>query len=415
MRILFVGILLSLATVSLFSASKNIIGADFVKKPGMFDVIDKHALNTPRAMEKDLKTLVAYLTKPAKNDLEKTRAIWRWITANIAYDTSSMNINIYADDTFKDRKGVCAGYAHLFKKMGEMAGLKVEFITGWSKGYDLIPGTYTLGTAHGWNAVRIDGLWYLLDATWGAGYVWDGAFHPRYTEFYFFTPPPQFVFTHLPDDPKWQILKEPVNMVQYNELPKVMPFFWENNMRPLTHFSLVSYVRLQDTVKLEIPQGIELYPVLHVNEKPARPQPAVEYQGKTASISMNFDQPGLYILDILGRKKGEKDWQYIMQYSFISGMDKEPVILHDLGKWNDVHLFYPKVKYIRADTDTLFWITVGNGEEMKIINEGKTYYVKSPQNTEFKDTLRLKPGKVEVWVRIRTEKDFRPLAVYIAR
>ncbi|MEA2062333.1 MAG: transglutaminase-like domain-containing protein, partial [Gemmatimonadota bacterium] len=52
-----------------------------------YSMIDRHALDCPKEMESNIKTLVEYLTAPASNEHEKLRAIFRWITANIEYDT----------------------------------------------------------------------------------------------------------------------------------------------------------------------------------------------------------------------------------------------------------------------------------------------------------------------------------------
>lgn len=64
---------------------------------------------------KDILTLTNYLIKTARNDFEKIRAIWIWITNNISYDIegyfSNSNVNYDAESTFKKRIGVCMGYA----------------------------------------------------------------------------------------------------------------------------------------------------------------------------------------------------------------------------------------------------------------------------------------------------------------
>lgn len=52
-----------------------------------YSMIDQHALNAPEDIKGSVNALVEYLTKPARNDRERLRAIFRWITHNIAYDT----------------------------------------------------------------------------------------------------------------------------------------------------------------------------------------------------------------------------------------------------------------------------------------------------------------------------------------
>ena len=55
------------------------------------------------------------------------------------------------------------------------AGLEVEEISGVSKGAGYEPGMFTQNPdntddgAHAWNKVKIDGTWFLMDATWSAG------------------------------------------------------------------------------------------------------------------------------------------------------------------------------------------------------------------------------------------------------
>lgn len=99
-----------------------------------YSSIDRHALNTPKYVESSIESLAKYLIKPAKNDLEKVRAIYRWVTANISYNTSAYFSGIYgstsAEDVLKSRSSVCEGYSDLFFKLAKMAGIEVVKISG---------------------------------------------------------------------------------------------------------------------------------------------------------------------------------------------------------------------------------------------------------------------------------------------
>src|SRR5690606_30059317 len=96
-----------------------------------------------------------------------------------------------ADTTFSTRRSVCAGYANLVAAMGQEAGLEVVVVTG-----DARDGEGSLsGSGHAWNAVRVDDRWYLMDATWNAGYVTD-AFVKQYGTTYLMSPPEVFGVTH---------------------------------------------------------------------------------------------------------------------------------------------------------------------------------------------------------------------------
>ena len=54
-----------------------------------YAALDEHALKAPPEAEKSVEALARYLVEPAKNDREKARVIFRWITDRIRYDTES--------------------------------------------------------------------------------------------------------------------------------------------------------------------------------------------------------------------------------------------------------------------------------------------------------------------------------------
>lgn len=64
-----------------------------------------------------------------------------------------------AEDVFRTRTGVCAGYANLAAAVGTVAGVEIVYVGGWARKEDGLEG-------HAWNAARIEGRWHLFDATW---------------------------------------------------------------------------------------------------------------------------------------------------------------------------------------------------------------------------------------------------------
>ena len=66
-------------------------------QPISYQRIDTHVLQTPNQMETSVQTLAAYLVKPARNEHEKIRAIFRWVTENIAYDIDGYFSGQYGD------------------------------------------------------------------------------------------------------------------------------------------------------------------------------------------------------------------------------------------------------------------------------------------------------------------------------
>src|SRR4029078_8527879 len=68
---------------------------------------------------------------------------------------------------------------------------------------------------HMWNAVKIDGKWYLVDLTWDAGQTVKGEFIFTYSTAYLFADPQVFITHHFPEDEKWQLLKNPVSWTEF--------------------------------------------------------------------------------------------------------------------------------------------------------------------------------------------------------
>ncbi len=190
------------------------------------DEIDRHALKATPEVERSIAGLAEYLVKPAKDDLTKTRAIYRWVTDRVAYDTDSFfagtKVDNSAEAVLKGRKCVCEGYASLFEALAGAAGLEVRKIHGYSKGYGYQSGDDVTRYRHAWNAVKLDDHWYLLDATWGAGYTDSKKqYVKRFKEYYFLTAPEKMILDHFPTEAEWQLLNPEVSQETYQKWPKV--------------------------------------------------------------------------------------------------------------------------------------------------------------------------------------------------
>jgi hypothetical protein len=99
--------------------------------------------------------------------------------------------------------------------MCELAGVTSEPVNGYAKG--LSETTLPIEVPnHSWNAVRIEGNWYLLDATWGHSTLQqDNELVQISNDDYFLIRPEQFVLTHLPGNPMWQLLANPVSTAHF--------------------------------------------------------------------------------------------------------------------------------------------------------------------------------------------------------
>ncbi|MBX2877634.1 MAG: hypothetical protein KTR30_36280 [Saprospiraceae bacterium] len=183
--------------------------------------IDQRARKAPKKWHQDLPKLTAYLTEGATNDFEKARSIYSWIVSHISYDhkvieDNSKRINKNIRDILTRRKAICMGYAQLFEAMAKLAELEAATVDGYSKGTTTSKADLD-EPDHSWNAVKLAGDWYLLDATWGSSLALNDQAYTTINEDFFLTAPAQFLKTHLPIVPFWQLLPCPISPKTYEE------------------------------------------------------------------------------------------------------------------------------------------------------------------------------------------------------
>ena len=59
--------------------------------PAQFRAIDDYAIKAPEKAAASIETLGDYLARPEWAELERVRAIWRWLTSHIEYDVAKRN------------------------------------------------------------------------------------------------------------------------------------------------------------------------------------------------------------------------------------------------------------------------------------------------------------------------------------
>jgi hypothetical protein len=155
-----------------------------------------------------LDRLVEYLVSWTDDDYLKIKSIHDWICCNIPYDVAAYNKGEIKIEqpwiTLRFKSAVCGGYATLFNYMARKAGFEAEYVSGYTKGrskYAIQPvGQFV---RHAWNSVKINGIYYLIDTTWDAGYVNNNRFTFAYTTDFFLTDPKIFIQRHYPQAPGW--------------------------------------------------------------------------------------------------------------------------------------------------------------------------------------------------------------------
>lgn len=121
-------------------------------------------------IEGRVEEIVGEIISAGMTELEKEIAINAYLCENARYDDAALeNAEKYnfatVDQGFYDSftaygvlvdgVGVCASYSAAFKLLADAAGLESIVVTGYLDG----------SVPHAWNKVRVDGSWYIVDAT----------------------------------------------------------------------------------------------------------------------------------------------------------------------------------------------------------------------------------------------------------
>jgi hypothetical protein len=179
-----------------------------------------------------LNDIAAFINTSFYKEKDKARAVFYWITKNISYSadllftyTTSDNPSRVVKDAFENKTAVCIGYAALYDTLCKLTHITSHIVVGSTR-QSFLPSVI----GHVWNAVMLDSVWYLVDPTWGSGYLQGKNFVRSRNTFYFLAAPERLVATHLPIDPIWQLLKHPLSLYQFHaQLSSTIKTDWNYN------------------------------------------------------------------------------------------------------------------------------------------------------------------------------------------
>lgn len=177
-------------------------------------------LNMPATHEKSIESLVKFIQENTRTDLERARAAFCWMANNIDYDIRKFEkdkpSNFEPEKVFKKRIAVCAGFANLYQDLCKRMGIPCEMVSGYGKGYGWKKGKVLNESDHVWNAIKADSVWRLVDVTWASGSIkkvlFLSTFKRAYEPKYFATKPEEFILSHLPEVPMWQLMEHPISL-----------------------------------------------------------------------------------------------------------------------------------------------------------------------------------------------------------
>lgn len=223
---------------------------DFSKADSVAALYLNHSL-------KDMKELAHKLTASLVTEPEKFRAIYVWVCTNIENDYDDYRevkrqrekwrndpdafrkwSRAFSKRSFQklitQHKTICTGYASLVRELAGRAGLSCVVVDGYGRTSQANVGGEGIPN-HSWNAVNLNGKWYLCDATWSSGAVnpQQGTFIRSYNNSYFLAEPAVFVRNHYPLDTAWIMLPKKPSHTEFLEGPLVYSAVYRKKISPV--------------------------------------------------------------------------------------------------------------------------------------------------------------------------------------
>ena len=376
------------------------------KRAADYSYIDKYTIRTPVQYQESLDQLVSYLVRPARSERDKLRAVYTWITHNISYNPKMLHTTyptslLEPPNVLKSRSTICAGYAKLAQAMMSKAlGRKVYYINGNSKGgYGSSTGN------HAWNAVELNGGWYFIDCTWGAGYLDNSEnFHQRFNEFYFLMPPDVSIYTHFPKDIEWQKLQFPVSRDEFLSLIKTNAHFFEYNLSFLSHSK--SLIQADSSLQIELiaPEDVILSAHLKLSDRIFEERFVfIQKEDLLCNIQAVFPKTGEYILDVFAKERnGPDDFKHVLSYLVKATKIKQgPIglpIAYTAFQKNSAVLYSPCFGFLKAGEKYNFRIKVPNALEVKLF-QGKKRHGLKQEGQYFYREKKLKKGEATIYAK----------------
>ena len=183
----------------------------------------------------DMWDLTEFVADRLESDEKLANFFYHWVGRNISYDHEGLEQLKQGDiseedffssqdeyDVYENRKAVCAGYANLYKWFMDELEIEAVLIIGYIRD----PRNHYVefgkddNYRHGWNAVKLNNKWKLVDTTWG------NSNDPRQSEYYFDINPEWLIITHYPEESKWQLLEKPLSLEEFNNSKYIRPVWF---------------------------------------------------------------------------------------------------------------------------------------------------------------------------------------------
>jgi hypothetical protein len=316
---------------------------DLYTDPVVFKELDEDVFKVAESEQCTFTELVKQLTEHCLSDLQKARAIFRWITVK-DLNVMEFDESVKQDTPMGLLRGIKYGtetYHTLFIRLCSYAGLNCMEVKGHSKSVGYEPGMKIRDDTfqNTWNVVLILGDWWPVQCNWGARHLVlnkdiqeltskakpkTDKIRYQYDEHYFLTDPDEFIQEFWAKDPDWQLLERPVTLEQFEAMPFVRSVFFHYGLE----FSQPMKAQLSTDskggveIKLIVPEDLADDLVFHYQLRFADRERRndVEFRGSkmerfvfhsvsdcVALFSVHIPTPASYFFEIFSNKIDESN------------------------------------------------------------------------------------------------------------
>jgi hypothetical protein len=265
----------------------------------------------------------AYITKDSKTTFDKVKKIHDLVASTIKYDTASSRRNNTPQDfasVVTSRLATSEGYANLVKRFCDVLNIECEVIHGYGRGMVSPFVNERPGDAnHAWNIVFINNEGYFIDCSWDAGNLRGGG-SPSYTTDYLFLRPEYFIYDHFPDNPRQQLLENPLSRADFLKLPFCRPKFFEAFSDDAG--GLAKILRTAGKTKLELPFTDGFIPRVEVydetNGEKLDHRAFIQKEDSHYEVYLSFPSAGNYRVSFLVQKQGAQTSEPCAEFGVIA-------------------------------------------------------------------------------------------------
>jgi hypothetical protein len=338
--------------------------------------IEANRVNNP---DEYIRQVTAYINESSANDFERVKRAHDLVALTVRYDAASFWANKIPDQDYrsvlKGSLAVCEGYSALFKKLCEGLRIPCETVHGFGRGVGTSPfsGDTPTDSNHAWSIVTINGESYLIDCTWDAGYMDGRVSKQRYTTDWLFLRPEHFLHTHFPENPRQQLLQNPVSASAFLDLPFLEPKYFEVVEDMFPALSKINEVEGKTVFEYGVKEGFEVS--FNIYNESGRELPNNSFAQKEGDVHrayFSFPKTGNHLVRIFWKKAGANTGSSCGEIGFIAGSSSAiqyPTQYSSSGKNLEIS---PIEMPLRRGQKYLFRVRVDNKRVVAIIY-GRTF------------------------------------------